>query len=304
MNMYMRILTTLLKREFSEHRLLFVYTPLLCVAMAFLNLVFWLPDTEFTFPRRSLVGLSPDEVARYEELYLLLNTQWYTNVVWNGYESYLGMMQVAFWASMAYYYLYSLYQQRQNRSILFWNSLPVSDTQTIAAKLLAGLVGCHLIYVACFFVLELLMFASVWVYRNVSGIASWDYYLNSSQLLARPFEALLEMPLLIGWSLPVYAWLLLASAWPKRAPFAWAVGPVLLVVIGELTFREYSWLFDALTTHALPFHNFVEDLPNSSPRARFVGFLPSYDPLAVAVSVLCGVAFILAAIRLNRSDDT
>src|SRR5437763_4932216 len=35
------------------------------------------------------------------------------------------------------------------------------------------------------------------------------------------------------WHAPVYAWLLLVSAWAKRAAFLWAVLPLMLVVMFE-----------------------------------------------------------------------
>ncbi|MCZ6911534.1 MAG: ABC-2 transporter permease, partial [Proteobacteria bacterium] len=39
-----------------------------------------------------------------------------------------------------FYLLDSLYAERKNRSILFWKSLPISDTETVLAKLMAATV--------------------------------------------------------------------------------------------------------------------------------------------------------------------
>jgi energy-coupling factor transporter ATP-binding protein EcfA2 len=46
----------------------------------------------------------------------------------------------------SWYLLDCLYADRKDRSILFWKSLPISDTQTVLAKLFTGLIAIPLVY--------------------------------------------------------------------------------------------------------------------------------------------------------------
>ena len=67
-----------------------------------------------------------------------------------------GMMFLAFgalfFAAMSlysYWYLLDcLYTDRRDRSILFWKSLPISDTATVLSKLFVGLVAIPIVYFA------------------------------------------------------------------------------------------------------------------------------------------------------------
>ncbi|MFT5563289.1 MAG: ABC-2 type transport system permease protein, partial [Litorivivens sp.] len=43
---------------------------------------------------------------------------------------------VTLWVVIIFYLLGALYDDRRDRSILFWKSMPVSDTMTVASKLL------------------------------------------------------------------------------------------------------------------------------------------------------------------------
>ena len=40
------------------------------------------------------------------------------------------------------------------------------------------------------------------------------------------------------WYAPLYAWLLMASAWAKRAPFLWAASAVAIGVVEKLAFNS------------------------------------------------------------------
>src|SRR5260370_2896049 len=45
------------------------------------------------------------------------------------------------------------------------------------------------------------------------------------------------------WYAPLYGWLLLVSAWARRAPFLWAfLPPVLIVAVEKIAFKTSSFL--------------------------------------------------------------
>ena len=56
-----------------------------------------------------------------------------------------------------WYLLDCLYADRKDRSVLFWKSLPISDTATVLAKLFTGLIAIPLVYFAAADVSTLLM---------------------------------------------------------------------------------------------------------------------------------------------------
>ena len=51
-----------------------------------------------------------------------------------------GLTSVGVFFVLFFYLLGALYDDRRDRSVLFWKSLPVSDTATVASKALAAMV--------------------------------------------------------------------------------------------------------------------------------------------------------------------
>ncbi len=293
-----RVMLTLLRREIIEQRLLLVYLPIGLAIASMLFYVVWLADRPESplFPAELMARVREQVPERNWESFIdyanRTRNAWYSNAIHIWYDTTISVMQVAFWGSMAYYYLTTLYQQRANRSILFWNSMPVTDAQTVASKLLAGLVGCHALYGLCFVLMNAFLFATVGVYYGFFGGEGWKLYLDNSTPWSLAIEHVAKIPSTIAWSLPAYGWLLLASAWARRAPFAWALGPVVAVVLVEVALTQKSWLFNTAVTHLIPMRGFQMVLGTQ------------YQSLELALGALLGMVFVIAAVRFNRSDDT
>ena len=140
-------------------------------------------------------------------------------------------------AILAFIYLADcLYAERRDRSILFWKSLPVSDRETVLAKLFTGLV---LIPFGCFLAAALTSIgaSAIVALRAVLGLVGnlpiWD---TGAWLHAKGVE-LYALVALVLWYAPYAAYLLLASAWAKRSVYAWAfIPPVMLVVLERTVF--------------------------------------------------------------------
>jgi ABC-2 type transport system permease protein len=132
------------------------------------------------------------------------------------------------------YLLDCLYSERRDRSILFWKSLPVSDTRTVLVKFLVGFVLVPL----GTFVLAAVTSAvatAILLLRNPAdfhgGAQLWD-------LLAWLRLEGLMLYGLVGallWYAPYATYLMLASAWARRWPSAWAIIPPVLLAIFEYT---------------------------------------------------------------------
>ena len=150
-----------------------------------------------------------------------------------------GMMIVAlmFFVVMAiystWYLLDCLYADRKDRSILFWKSMPISDTATVMSKLGTALILIPLISFAFSDLTTLLVafIVSVRAGAPLSG-SLWriDIWL---QLQALWLFVIVTSAI---WYLPIAGWLMAVSAWSKRAVILWSVLPPLALALAERVF--------------------------------------------------------------------
>jgi ABC-2 type transport system permease protein len=148
------------------------------------------------------------------------------------------IMGAAFIVSI-FYSLDALYGERRDRSILFWKSLPVSDLTAVLAKASVPLVILPLLSFAIAFVTESLMLlvsSMVLLAGGLSVATLWTEVQLYQTLLGLLYH-LVTIHML--WYAPLYAWLLLVSAWARRTPFLWAVLPPLGIGFFEkIAFRS------------------------------------------------------------------
>ena len=134
-----------------------------------------------------------------------------------------------------FYCLDALHGERRDRSILFWKSLPVSDLTTVLSKISIPLVVLPLITFVVVVVTQTLM----WLWTAMLLLANDLPLTNSSQLpLLQGWLVLLYGLVVIKlWHAPIYAWLLLVSAWARRATFLWAVLPLSIAAVERIAFQ-------------------------------------------------------------------
>jgi ABC-2 type transport system permease protein len=132
-----------------------------------------------------------------------------------------------------FYCLDALQGERRDRSVLFWKSLPVSDSTTVIAKASVPLVILPLITVAltlAVHVIMLLVSSAVLVASGINVATLWTNVPLAS------LSWLLLYHMIAGhalWYAPIYGWLLLVSAWSSRVAFLWALLPPLAVWLVE-----------------------------------------------------------------------
>ena len=132
-----------------------------------------------------------------------------------------------------WYLLDCLYTDRKDRSILFWKSLPISDATTVLCKLLVGMIIIPLVYFAAADATALIAAFILSIRARASiGSSLWNgdiwWQMQVLWMYAIVTTAV--------WYLPVAGWLMLVSAWAKRAVMLWAVLPPLLLYILERVF--------------------------------------------------------------------
>jgi len=122
-----------------------------------------------------------------------------------------------------FYCLGALYDERKDRSVLFWKSLPLSDRDIVLSKVAsATLVAPVLAVIASIATMfGFLIVASVVVLLHGGNPSTLLWGPGSPLLVAGQFIA--AIPVYALWALPTVGWLLLCSAWARSKPFLWAI---------------------------------------------------------------------------------
>jgi ABC-2 type transport system permease protein len=223
-----------------------------------------------------------------------------------------------------FYSISALYDERRDRSILFWKSLPLSDTETVLSKVIAATVLAPAIGVVAGVLTALLMFLLFGAFGLLYEQNLFGVMFGASQPLKMALLLFAALPVMALWSLPTVGWLMLCSVWARNKPFLWAVA--IPVAAGIMV----SW-FDMLRSFAIPDSWFWKNvvgrmllsvfpgswLPTTDP-ARFehvrgpddlsamVGFGELYSTLGrldLWIGVVAGIAMLAVAVRLRRWRD-
>jgi len=209
-----------------------------------------------------------------------------------------------------YYFTSCLFDERRDLSVYFWRSLPVSDALTIGVKLLTGAIVVPGIFMlaATFVVLICLLLGLcitgvLAVGYDISLWAIWsdvDIVTN----IASVWLTLLPHAL---WMFPVFAWLMLASMFANKAPFLWAILPVIVLLLVETYLVEYFNLDHRFLLPILrDYFEFGKDMLPQDIRTAESPKLVLFSMIASKVSVmatLIGGALIYLTywLRISRS---
>lgn len=322
-------LRMLLRREYWEHKGGFFWAPLVAATISVVLTVMGILLAEFAVRRKlgerggveidgirvnnldftQLMGRLDAEdirqVGSAVDLFLLSGSMW-------------PFIVLAF--TVFFYCLGSLYDDRKDRSVLFWKSLPVSDRQTVLSKVatalgvapLLALVGSVVCMVALMTVLSLFVLAH-------GGNPATVLWAPASPLSV--VGALIAgLPVYVLWALPTVGWLMLCSAWARSKPFLWAVvlpvfAGIIVTWLGFFVRTDSSWFWahvvGRLLLGTVPGMDLVyRDAPNTGDGlAGMMAELSAQNALAslsmpgLWIGVVAGVAMIIAAIRLRRWRD-
>ncbi|HEV8579598.1 MAG TPA: ABC transporter permease [Thermoanaerobaculia bacterium] len=201
-----------------------------------------------------------------------------------------------------FYSLDTLYGERRDRSILFWKSLPVSDLTTVLAKASIPIVILPLLSFVLTVVTQLIMLLLTSAVMMVSGLDVATLW-RQVPLFHMSLMLLYHLVTVHGiWYAPIFAWLLLVSAWARRAAFLWAVLPPLAIgVVERIAFN---------TSH---FANLLGRRMAGPEALSIKG--SSMDPMAHAdpgqflsapglwIGLVLAAVFIAMAVRLRRLRD-
>ena len=202
------------------------------------------------------------------------------------------------------YSLAALHGERRDRSILFWKSLPVSDLMTVLSKAAVPTLMMPVIVFAIVVVAQLVIVtltSLIWLANGFNPGAMWAE-------LDLPFLWIVlayGLAFMTLWHAPIFAWLLLVSAWARRVPFLWAVAPLVAIgVVGRLASGASSTpnLLERRFTGG-----FTGPFTVGSRGEAPVNTLADLDPArlfgqpGVWIGLMVAALFVFAAIRQRRS---
>jgi len=156
-----------------------------------------------------------------------------------------------------FYCLGALYDERRDRSILFWKSLPASDQITVLSKVITAAAVTPLITLATATAMSLALLLLACTALAFNGVNLFATVLLSPQLYLAPLALLSLLPVYALWALPTIGWLLLVSSWARSKVFLWAVGTPLVAV---LIAKWISYLMNNFFDSGNGFAAFVADI--------------------------------------------
>ncbi|HTB91690.1 MAG TPA: hypothetical protein VK728_02595 [Candidatus Sulfotelmatobacter sp.] len=276
------------RRELWENRSIYV-APLVAAVLAMLG--FFVGLTQFSRTHRMT---SADPAHQF-----LMLVMPYGHTAW--------LLLITAFIVGVFYSLDALHGERRDRSILFWKSLPVSDLTTVISKAAIPLVVLPILVVVITAVTNLVM-----ILLNTAGLLLSG--LNPIALWRQVPLFQMELVLIYGVTVlalgqaPLYAWLLMVSAWARRTVFLWAVLPLLAISVAEkLVFNTTHFLsmlsdrliggstdaFSFITPSGAPVDPHFIPLSQITP-GKFFGNPDLWIGLAFAA------LFLTAAVRLRR----
>ena len=317
----------LIRRELWEHKGMLVWTPaLIGIVMTVLGALVTIATIAKTKMRTALI-VNGEEVSWST----VFNTRTFgprrteiIDAVANNYTYAAAPLFLALGFLVFFYCLSALHEDRRDRSVLFWKSLPISDAQTVLSKAAIALLVAPLIVAAAASVTSLLLVLILSGVLAVNGIHVFAELLATPGLYLGPLRVFGLLPVYCLWALPTVGWLLMVSSWAKSKVFLWAVGvPLLLLILavwaGKLTQTEsgVDWIQMNVIGRALlgtlpgSWYLFEPDLlpqmhalaEGGSHATRTDVFSNSWSSLAspaVWLGAAAGTALIYAAIRLRR----
>ncbi|MCJ7557265.1 MAG: hypothetical protein MUP90_10180 [Gammaproteobacteria bacterium] len=135
-----------------------------------------------------------------------------------------------------FYLLDCLLADRKDRSILFWKSLPISDLTTVLSKLATAAVLIPLVTVIAGFITAFMLMLVVSVDLLVLGGSPWEMLWSQVPYFSNLALVLYAMLVSVLWYLPLMGYLMLVSAFAKRAVMVWTVLPPLVIALIETQF--------------------------------------------------------------------
>ena len=263
----MKSLKAMIRRELQEHKWGFVYLPWIVAAfMSLVVVLVYLGLTEVTtvdFNFSTEIYSNPDVIKAMQE-----STVDQRREAIRASLLVLGSpLVIALGFALLAFSLSTFFDERKDKSIIFWRSLPVSDTYTVFSKLLVATVVAPLLVIPALLFLHLVSVTAGSVFLAASDLFpfTWAWKAYPWFDWIRVIFSLWVQTL---WLLPVLTWIMLAGAY-SRKPVVAAILPPVVIVLVEGVALSSNLFFNLL-------------LERLQPWSRASSFPKEYENLAVS----------------------
>lgn len=318
----MNTFLTLLKREYWEHKTGFQWVPVgisaLSLFTTLLAVLFLTNDTvKVSIGAQNpadLLGLW--EATASDEVKSLATTAYYYSNIIN--------LAVVMGFVGYFYCLGALYDDRKDKSILFWKSLPISDSKTVLSKVVSV---CLVLPLVIFVISVLTNIGTMLIGLLLAGLTNWDIasmVFDPMSILTASWYQLIASVMAVLWVFPFIGYLLFISSATKRVPFLVSWLPIIVgVIVESIIFKSshfISWIGEHLAglakAYSTPYvmmsqveQEGVDDLKDLANKLRFEidggwGSFPNQlADTSLWIGLAIGVVFIVAAIYIRRYRD-
>jgi ABC-2 type transport system permease protein len=226
----MNTMKWLLRREFWEHKGGFFWTPLVVGSIITIGTLVS-AGTGLALKSQHGMNINGQQVTNLSGVIKPEQHEQIINAVSQGYIAASAPLFMVMAFVIFFFCLGTLFDERKDRSVLFWKSLPVSDGETVLSKLAMALVAAPIITLAFSIVTSFLVLLVAVASAAMTGLNLAGVFAQPATYLA-PFKVAAVLPVYLVWALPTVGWLMMVSAWARTKVFLWAVGvPVLTGVL-------------------------------------------------------------------------
>mgnify|MGYP001473607723 FL=1 len=297
-----QILKAMIVREIQEHKVAFVYAPffvsfILCFVIASVyfggtsiqtdqfNFSTEYYDEEIRQAMQSVSSVSRIDIVR-------------TGLLVLGFPI---LLTVGF--GLLAYSLSTFADERKDRSLIFWRSLPVSDLTTVLSKVFVVTLIVPLMVLPYIILLQLVAMTSASIFFATNDIVSFGW-LWGSYIITDWFRIIFSLWAQGLWSLPLFLWLMLAGTFAARPIAGAIVPPVILIVLEGVIFKTNLVL--EFIENRIGFWSRSDSFPKEYQELRVVDIsdiLLLFSTQAFWIGILASVILVAGIVYVRSSNS-
>ena len=297
-----QVLKAMIVREIQEHKVAFVYAPffvsiILCLVIASVyfggtniqtdqfNFSTEYYDEDIRQKMQSVSSVSRIDIVR-------------TGLLVLGFPI---LLTVGF--GLLAYSLSTFADERKDRSLIFWRSLPVSDLTTVLSKVFTVTLVVPLMVLPYIILLQLVSMTSASIFFATNDIVSFGW-LWGSYIFTDWFRIIFSLWAQSLWSLPLFLWLMLAGTYAARPIAGAIVPPVILIVLEGIIFKTNLVL--EFIENRIGFWSRADSFPKEYQELRVVDvsdILLLFSTQAFWIGILASVILVAGIVYVRSSNS-